>query len=116
MANQAKLQSYCMAPRYKYGYEVPRDYNHAVELDKHNGNTKWQDSTALEMSQLHKYRTFKDLGKGGKPPKGYRKIHVHHVFDVKHDGRHKSQLVADGHLTEVPLDSIYSGVISLQGI
>ncbi len=46
-----------MAPRYKYGYEVPRNYNHAVELDKRNGNTKWQDSTALEMSQLHEYKT-----------------------------------------------------------
>jgi len=54
MANQAKLWSNRMAPRYKYGYEVPCNYNHAVELDKCNGNTKWQDSTALEMSQLHK--------------------------------------------------------------
>ena len=61
MVNQAKLRSYCTSPHYKYGYKVPRDYNHAVELDKRNGNTKWQDSTALEMSQLHKYRTFKDL-------------------------------------------------------
>ncbi len=113
MANQAKLWSYRTAPHYKYGYKVPRDYNHAVELGKRNGNTKWQDSTALEMSQLHEYKTFKDLGKGGKPPDGYRKIRVHLVFDVKHDGHHKSRLVADGHLTEVPLDSVYSGVVSL---
>ncbi len=99
-----------------YGYEVPHDYNHAVELNKHNGNTKWQDSTALEMSQLHKYQTFKDLGKGGKPPDGYQKICVHLVFDVKHDGCHKSQLVTDGHLTEIPLDSVYSSIVSLCGI
>ncbi len=69
MASQAKLRSYHMVPCYKYGYEVPWDFNHAIELDKHNGNTKWQDSTALEMSQLHEYKTFKDLGKGGKPLK-----------------------------------------------
>jgi len=94
MTNQAKLHSYCMAPCYKYGYEVPCDYNHAVKLDKHNGNPKWQDSTALEMSQLHEYKTFKDLGKGSKPPNSYRKICVHLVFDVKHDGSHKSQLVS----------------------
>ena len=116
MANQAKLRSYQTAPRYKYGYEVPRDYTHALELDKRNGNTKWQDSTALEMTQLHEYKTFKDLGKGAKPPDGYRKIRVHLVFDVKHDGRHKSRLVADGHLTEIPLDSVYSGVVSLRGL
>jgi len=117
MVNQAKLWSYWTVPCYNYGYEVPQDYNHTVELDKHNGNTKWQDSTALEMTQLHEYKPFKDLGKGAKVPEVYWKIRVHLVFDVKHDhGQHKSQLVADGHLTEVPLDSIYSGVVFLQGL
>jgi hypothetical protein len=38
------------------------------------------------------------------------------VFDIKHDGCHKSRLVADGHLTEVPLESVYSGVVSLRGL
>ena len=37
------------------------------------------------------------------------------MFDVKHDGRHKAHLVADGHLTDIPLESVYSGVVSLQG-
>ena len=68
------------------------------------------------MSQLHEYKIFKDLGKGEKPPGGYQKIGVHLVFDMKHDGCHKSRLVANGHLTKVPLDSIYSGVVSLHGI
>jgi Reverse transcriptase (RNA-dependent DNA polymerase) len=39
----------------------------------------------------------------------------HLVFDVKHDGRHRSRLVADGHLTDIPIDSVYSGVVSLWG-
>jgi hypothetical protein len=34
------------------------------------------------------------------------------VFDVKHDGRCKARLVADGHLTD---ESVYSGVVSLRG-
>ena len=38
------------------------------------------------------------------------------MFDVKHDGRHKARLVADGHLTDVPLDSVYSGLVSLRGL
>jgi len=38
------------------------------------------------------------------------------VFDVKHDGRHKACLVADGHLTDIPLESVYSGVVSLHGL
>ena len=38
---------------------------------------------------------------------------VHFVFDKKHDGRHKIRLVADRHLTDIPLSSIYSGMVSL---
>ena len=38
------------------------------------------------------------------------------MFAVKYDGRHKSRLVADGHLTEVPLESVYAGVVSIRGL
>ena len=116
MVNQAKLRSYRTAPRYKYGYEIPRDYEHAVRLDAKNKNTKWQDSVSLEMTQMQEYKTFKDYGKKGEPPPGYKKIRVHLVFTVKHDGRHKACLVADGHLTDIPIDSVYSGVVSLCGV
>ncbi len=45
----------------------------------------------------------------------HRRLRVHFVFDVKHDGRRKARLVADGHLTAVPDESVYSGVVSLRG-
>ena len=117
LVNQAKLRSYRLAPRYKYGYEVPRDYKHAMELDIRNGNKLWREATDLELSQLNEYNTFKDLG-AFKPRHlhGYKKIRAHLVYDVKHDGRHKARMVADGHLTTVPVDSVYSGVVSLRGI
>ena len=67
---------------------------------------------ALELSQLQEYSTFRDLGKGALGPEGYKKIKVHMVYDVKHDGRHKSRLVAGGHLTDTPIESVYSGVVS----
>ena len=114
MANQAKLRSYNTAPRFKYGFEIPRNYKHAVWLDNRNGNSRWQDATKLELGQQDDYSTFRDVG--DTPPKGYKKIRVHLVFDVKHDGRHKARLVADGHLTDIPLESVYSGVVSLRGI
>jgi Reverse transcriptase (RNA-dependent DNA polymerase) len=38
------------------------------------------------------------------------------VYDVKHDGRHKARLVAGGHLTDTPVDSVYSSVVSLRGL
>lgn len=114
--NQAKMRSFRTSPRYKYGYEVPRDYKHAVILDERNGNTRWQDACALELEQQDSYKTFRDLGKHAGAPKGYTQIKVHFVFDVKHDGRHKARLVADGHLTDVPTESVYSGVVSLRGL
>jgi Reverse transcriptase (RNA-dependent DNA polymerase) len=49
-------------------------------------------------------------------PEGYTKIPTHFVYDVKHDGRHKSRMVAGGHRTEMPVDSVYSGVVTLAGV
>ncbi len=117
MANQAKLCSYWTAPKYKFGYEVPQDFAHAVQINKKCGNTKWQDATILEWQSQDEYKTFEDWGFKTDPPKGYKKIWVHLVvFDIKHDGQHKAHLVADGHLTDIPLESVYSGVVSLWGM
>jgi len=90
MLNQARLVSIRHSVIYKYGYQVPRTPKEAIELDKKNGNTKWQDSMALELLQLMEYQTFRDLGQGAQAPPGYKCIRCHFVFDVKHDGRHKS--------------------------
>ena len=63
-----------------------------------------------------KYEVFKDLGRNGKPPARYKPLKVLTVYDIKHDGCHQAHMVAAGHLTEVPIESMYSGVISLHGI
>jgi hypothetical protein len=42
------------------------------------------------------------------------RIRVHIVYNVKHIGRQKARLVADGHLTDIPLDSVYSDVVMLR--
>ena len=109
IVNQAKLRSYNTSHKYKYGYEIPRTYEQAIRLDNKNGNTLWADAIKLELQQISDYNTFIDKGHHTKtrPPPGYKKIRVHFVVDVKHDGRHKARLVADGHLTDVPLDSVY---------
>ena len=70
------------------------------------------------MEQLNEYIVFIDLlhkstAINSKLLTGYKRIRTHLVFDVKHDGRHKARIVADGHLTDVPLSSVYSGVVSL---
>jgi len=86
-----------------------------MELDKLNGNTKWLDAIKLELIQLDEYHTFLVKPKGFIPD-GHKKIRCHLVFDVKHDGRYKARFVAGGHLTEVPVESVYSGVVTLRGL
>jgi hypothetical protein len=108
MINQSKLKSIRRAPIYQFGFRVPRSHAEAMMLDRENGNTKWLDAETTELDQINEYRTFKDLGKGSKAPEGYKRIRVHFVYAVKHDGRHKARLVAGGHLTEIPVESVYS--------
>lgn len=117
MINQAKLRSFRSSPKYKYGFEVARSYDHGLRLDEQNGNTKWYDCVEVEMVQIDDYDTFEDWGhkSKAKPLPGYKKIRAHLVFDVKHDGRHKARLVADGHLTSPVLEGIFSGVVTLLG-
>ena len=126
MLKQCRLKQLNRSPIYMFGYQVPRNHEEAVLIDKKNGNTLWQDAERLELIQLHDYKTFDNRGKAifgiGKKnipknaPVGYKRIRVHFVYDVKHDGRHKARLVAGGHLTDVPAESVYSGVVSLRSL
>jgi hypothetical protein len=84
-----------------------------TQLDKLHGNYKWKTATKLEMDQLHDYDTFHDKGVPGEE---FKKIRAHLVFAVKHDGRHKSRLCANGNLMEIPINSVYSGVVSLKSL
>eukprot|EP00957_Ditylum_brightwellii_P102684 7825752-Ditylum_brightwellii.AAC.1 len=43
---------------YKYGAEVPRNLQHALQLDKENNNNMWQDTIALEIKALNKMDCF----------------------------------------------------------
>ena len=119
---QSRIRQVRASARYQHGFQVPKDYNDAIRLDKENSNTHWQDAMDLELSQIHEYNVFKDTGKAqfqnGKvvTPDGFQKIRVHFVYAVKHDGRFKARLVADGHLTKEPVESIYSGVVSLRSL
>jgi hypothetical protein len=99
-----------------YGFEIPRSYDDAIRLDKLHGNDKWQGETKLEMDQLHEYDTFHDKGKGTTPGEEFKKIRVHLVYACKHDGRYKARLCANGNLTEILVNSVYSGVVSLKSL
>ena len=93
---------------------------HALQLDVQNGNNKWRDAIDLEIEQIKEYQVFKDDGKAVyengkiiKAPKEHQTIRVHFVFDLKHCGKFKARLMADGHLTKDSNETVSSGVVSL---
>ena len=90
---QSRIRQVRASARYQHGFQVPKDYNDAIRLDKENSDTHWQDAMDLELTQIHEYKVFKDTGKAqfhnGKvvTPDGFQKIRVHFVCAVKHDLR-----------------------------
>ena len=111
---QSRIHQVRASARYQHGFQVPKDFNDAISLDKENSNTHWQDEMDLELTQIHEYKVFKDTGKAqfhdGKAvtPDGFQKIRVHFVYAVKHAGKFKARPVADGHLTKEPVVSLRS--------
>ena len=116
LMNQAKLHSFRTKPIYMFGHLVPRNHDQAMKLDEDNGNKNWKNAEMLELKQIQDYKTFLDKGQHSPIPPGYKKIRVHFVYAVKHDGCFKVRLVAGGHLTDTPVDSVYSSVVSLRGL
>ena len=111
---QSRIHQVRASARCQHGFQVPKDFNDAISLDKENSNTHWQDAMDLELTQIHEYKVFKDTGKAqfhdGKAvtPDGFKKIRVHFVYAVKHAGKFKARPVADGHLTKEPVVSLRS--------
>ena len=76
LVKQAKLHSLKYTPRYKYSFEVPKNYKDAEQLDKRSNNHNWMNVNKLEHGQLPKFNIFKDKGRfvGCKISRGYQLI------------------------------------------
>ena len=48
LANRAKLRSFRLVPKYKYCFQIPRDYNHAIKFD---GKMEIQDGRTVPPSK-----------------------------------------------------------------
>ena len=89
---------------------MPKTVKEAAELDKKNGDTKWMDAIAKEMTNVRV--AFDILKDGDRAPIGHKQINFHLIFDVKmEDFRRKARLVAGGNMTETPKCMTYSSVV-----
>ena len=72
------------------------------------------DATALKLKLMDKYKVFFNCGLNASIHLDYQKIRVHLVYDAKNDGRHHARLVANEHLTKLPIKRVHSNVVSLK--
>jgi hypothetical protein len=99
----------------KFGIKVPTLVDHAVKIDKRNGNTLWADAITKEMKDVH--IAFKCLNPGKCAPLDYRWIKCHMMFDIKiEDFRRKARMVAGGRMTGSPTIMTYASVVSRETI
>ena len=65
---------------HKYGIEIPRDVEHAHEIDLRNGNTMWRGALKKDMYNVRV--AFEILDEGAH---GWKQVTRHLVWDVKMD-------------------------------
>ena len=62
------------------------------------------------MVHIERYYTFRELGKDTPERVVHKKIWVWLVYDLNCYGHHKARLVGYWHLTDIPVEIIYSGI------
>ena len=70
--NQTIIRQVRRSATYQFGYLIPRDYKHALELDKLNGNSRWYDANKNELDLINEYQVFIDHGRAKYDPKSKR--------------------------------------------
>ena len=101
----------------KFDIEAPKNFKDALRIDLVNGNKLWEEAIKTKLDQISSYNTFKDHGMNTPPPKDFKRVPVHFVFDVKFELRRKARLVAGSHLTKpIFYDAPYNRIASLKCI
>ena len=101
-------------PSTKYGIRVPRSTRQALEFDRINGDSVWQDAINKEMRDVAVAFKLKDDDE--RIGNDYKSVGFHMVFGIKMDFTRKARLVADGHKVPDPAVSTYSGVVSRESV
>ena len=99
---------------HKYGIELPKTVEQALEIDQRTGTDLWRKAIEKEMKNV---QVALDVREDGQVPVGFKEISCHLVFDVKSDTlERKARFVAGGHRTDPPKESTYSSVVSRDSV
>ena len=98
----------------KFGIELPKTVERALEIDKETNTTFWRDAINKEMKTVKV--AFQFLPEGAAKPVGREYIGCHLVFDVKQGTlQRKCRFVADGSRTETTVPT-YASVVSRESV
>ena len=111
----SKVEHRVLKKNMKFGIIIPHDEDHALQLDKENGNDYW--AKAIEKERKNVIIAFELLQDGEEVPIGSKHIPIHWIFDVKIDLTRKARLVAGGHRNKhVPKYMTYASVVSRESV
>ena len=112
----AKVTKRYQKVTHKFGIEIPRDVEHAYEIDRANGNNYWHEAIQKEMEKVKV--AFKVVGENDTIPPGYQEMTMKIIFDVKlgEGFRRKARLVAGGHLVDTPPHLTFASVVSRETV
>ena len=111
---KAAKSTRCFRKSQKYGIELPKTVERALEIDGETGTDFWAKALQLEMSKI--FPAVKILDEGMPQPIGHKVIPCHIVFDVKMDFTRKARYVAGGHKTGEPETPTYASVVSRESV
>ena len=112
----ARTKASYWAKTHKCGFEVPKNWDDCVRIDKANGNTLWQDAVRKEMKTARP--AFEKHGGTVEELIGYQKIELQLVFDIKlgEDFHRKARLMALGNRTKTPPTLTCSSVVARDSV
>jgi hypothetical protein len=120
----AKLKRRYWRITHKFGIQLPKTVEEAIQIDRETNTTFWTDAIKKEMEKVNIAFDFiedwtpEQVRKGAAKGDfvGFQEIDCHIVFDVKMDLTRKARFVAGGHTTETPSSLTYSSVVSRDSV
>ena len=110
-AKKPKKKKKKLSPSIKYGIKIPRNVQEAIQFDRDNESTLWQDAIQLEMGTLIDLDCFEFKEIDYDPGEGWQRTTLHIVFDKNQDFRRKARLVVGGHLVDILDHQVYAFTI-----
>lgn len=107
---------------HKYGVQLPKTTEEALQLDRANGNNYLEKAIKKEMSKVRvAYKPTDNRPEDVRAGKasdmvGYQEITCHMVFDVNMDFTRKARFVANGSKTKAPLSITYLSVVARDSV